>query len=91
MSLFPNFQPSERFQQELADSMQAWQDEQDALKASSEAECNRVQAFIKSLRIDTAMADAVLAALLYAAQRDGVLCSADLSMLDEAYCFVGGH
>lgn len=90
MSYFPNIERRDSAMAQLADEMDAYAEEQQRLVDLRADEINRVQAAIKAVRMDHAMAAAVLEALAFAAMRDKVLCEADLSMLDEAHSFIGG-
>lgn len=74
----------------IADELEAHAEEQQKLEDSRRDLHNKVQAFIKSQRIDHDMAISILEALQYAAMRDRVLRDNDLQALDEALEFLGG-
>lgn len=75
---------------QLADEVEAYLEEQQKLEDIRRETHNKVQAFIKSQRIDHDMAISILEALQYAAMRDRVLRDNDLQALDEALVFLGG-
>jgi 23S rRNA G2445 N2-methylase RlmL len=90
MSYPPNIERRYTSMQMLADDMEVWAEERQQAEDAKRDLHNRVQVFIKGLRIDQEMACVVLEALQFAAQRDCVLCDAELQELDGLVGFIGG-
>lgn len=90
MSYSPNIERRDSSMAQLADDMDAYNEERQQREDAKRDDLNRADAFVKSLRVDAEMAVAVLQALHFAAERDGELCDAELQVIDEAYGFIGG-